>query len=280
MTDAAVRTIDQKTSGEPAKIDGFGTLVKPGELIDIVEMTPLTLNDRRIYNCLLANAWDKIGEDVVHVIAKTDLRSSHNGNDRAGASIERLMTAIVRVRLPNGDKLRVALLGANTEAEHGSGVFRYRFDPELRGIIQNSRVFARIQSEIVFALSSKYALALYEMIQKRGNLAHKQSEEFALDELRALLGVEPSKLKLFSAFKRRALEPAVKEVNALGDYGVTMQPVKTGRAVTGIKLFWYRKSEDELKEAYAELQRSRVGRQARIDGTVEDLETVQTQIIE
>ena len=34
------------------------SLIKPGELVDLVEMTPLTLNDRRIYNQLLAHAWD------------------------------------------------------------------------------------------------------------------------------------------------------------------------------------------------------------------------------
>ena len=272
VTERATKTVDQKTSGEPAKADGIGTLVKPGELIDVVEMTPLTLNDRRIYNCLLANAWDKIGEDVEHVIKKADLRANHTGTDRLGQSIERLMTGIVRVKLPNGNKLRVALLGANTEMGKGAGSFRYRFDPELREIIQNSRVFARIRSEVTFALSSKYALALYEMIQKRGNLKHMWSEEFTLNELRALLGVEKGKLTEFSDFRKRALAPAVKEVNALGDFGVSMLPVKTGRAVTGVKLMWHPKSEDELKEAYAELQRSRVGRKARIDGVVEEVD--------
>lgn len=274
-----VRTIDQKTTGSPEKVDGWGTLIKPSELIDIVEMTPLTLNDRRIYNCLLANAWDKIGDDVEHVIAKADLRSSHGSTDRLGASIERLMAGIVRVRLPNGDKMRVQLLGANTEAEKGSGVFRYRFDKELRMIIQNSSVFARIRSEVTFALSSKYALALYEMIQKRGNLSHKWSEEFEVDEMRALLGVEKGKLTQFADFKRRALAPAVREVNALGDYGVSMLPVKTGRAVTGVKLHWYAKSQDELKEAYQELNRSKVGRRARIDGTAESMAGLAQELI-
>ena len=35
-------------------------LIKPGELIDIVELSPLTLQDRRIYNLLILNAWDSI----------------------------------------------------------------------------------------------------------------------------------------------------------------------------------------------------------------------------
>ena len=262
-------TINQKGSGDPVNSDGWGTLVKPGELIDIVEVTPLTLNDRRIYNCLLASAWDTIGDDKQHSIRKADLRFNHNGTDRLDASIERLMGAIVKVRNEDGDITRVQLLGANTENERRDGVFRYRFDRELRNIIQNSRVFARIRAEVTFALSSKYALALYEMIQKRGNLEYKHSEEFEIDELRALLGVPKDKLTSFADFKRRALMPAVKEVNALGDFGVSLVPLKTGRAVTGVRLHWYQKSEDELKEAYQELMRHRAGRQARIDGKAE-----------
>ena len=35
-----------------------GSIVKPSELIDIDEMVPLQLVDRRIFNLLLANAWD------------------------------------------------------------------------------------------------------------------------------------------------------------------------------------------------------------------------------
>ena len=43
--------------------DSRATMVKPGEMIDIREMEPLTLYDRRCYNLLVANAWDEIEED-------------------------------------------------------------------------------------------------------------------------------------------------------------------------------------------------------------------------
>ena len=36
----------------------------------------------------------------------------------------------------------------------------------------------------MLALSSKYALALYEMVQKRGNLSHQWSETFEIGRLR------------------------------------------------------------------------------------------------
>ncbi|MEM8851963.1 MAG: replication protein RepB, partial [Pseudomonadota bacterium] len=85
------RTLDARPSAD--------SLVKPGELVDVVEVTPLTLADRRIYNLLLENAWDAIDKPVTHVIAKGLLRGSHNSNDRIGASIERLMSAIVKVQV-------------------------------------------------------------------------------------------------------------------------------------------------------------------------------------
>ena len=59
-----------------------------------------------------------------------------------------------------------------------TGLVRYRFDKALRTVILNSSIFARIRAEVTFALSSKYALALYEMVQKRGNLSFRWSETF------------------------------------------------------------------------------------------------------
>lgn len=74
-------------------------LIKPGELIDIVELSPLTLQDRRIYNLLILNAWDSITEPKEHRIHKRDLRGSHSVNDRVGDSLLRLMGAVAQLRV-------------------------------------------------------------------------------------------------------------------------------------------------------------------------------------
>ena len=178
------RTIEARPNAE--------SLVKPGELVDLVEVTPLTLADRRIYNQLLENAWDAIDKPVTHVIAKADLRGSHNSNDRVGESIERLMSSIVKVRVTrDGEEAieRVQLLGGNIETTRRDGLLEYEIPQRLRRIIKDSTVFARLQREVMFALSSKYALTLYEMIQKRGNLRYRSSERFSLEDLRGILGV-------------------------------------------------------------------------------------------
>ncbi len=264
MNRPAYRTLEAKPTDQ--------SLIKPGELVDLVEMTPLTLNDRRIFNQLLAHAWERIPEPVEHVIAKRDLKGSHNGNDRLGDSIERLMAAIVKVRVVrDGERAveRVQLLGSNTEHESPDGMLRYEFPARLRAIIRESTIFARLQKEVMFALSSKYALALYEMVQKRGNLNLKSHEDFAIGEFRELLGVPRGKLPLWGNLQQRALEPALREVNALSDYEVTVEPLKTGRKVSGVRLKWSRKAQADAGEALAELRRPKVGRRARIAGTVE-----------
>lgn len=254
----AYRTVDARPNAQ--------TLVKPGELVDLVEVTPLTLVDRRIYNQLLENAWDAIEKPVTHVIAKSDLRGSHNSNDRVGASVERLMASIVKVSvMRDGEPAieRVQLLGGNVETARRDGLLEYEIPQRLRRIIKDSTVFARLQREVMFALSSKYALTLYEMVQKRGNLRWRSSEKFSLEDLRGVLGVPKGKLTSWSNLKLRAIDPAVEEVSALSDFIVEVSPVKTGRRVTHVELRWWRKDSKGEAEAERELQFASVGRKER-----------------
>ena len=242
------------------------SLVKPGELVDLVEVTPLTLADRRIYNQLLENAWDAIDKPVTHVIAKSLLRGSHNSNDRLGESIERLMSAIVKVTVTRDGETaieRVQLLGGNVETLRRDGLFEYEIPARLRRIIGHSTVFARLQREVMFALSSKYALTLYEMVQKRGNLRWRSSERMSLDQLRGVMGVPKGKLGTWSNLNLRAITPAVAEVNMLSDYAVEIAPIKTGRRVTHVEIRWWRKDGRGEQTAARERKVSGVGREVR-----------------
>lgn len=242
------------------------SLIKPGELVDLVEVTPLTLADRRIYNLLLENAWDSIDKPVIHTISKTRLRGSHNSNDRIGESIERLMAAIVKVKVTqNGETAieRVQLLGGNVEFETPDGLLHYEIPPRLRRIIKDSTIFARLQKEVMFALSSKYALTLYEMVQKRGNLIYRSSEDFVISEMRGVLGVPKGKLTTWSNLYNRAIRRAVEEVNQLSDYLVEIEPLKTGRKVSHIRLKWWKKDSGGIHDAAHELCGAKHGRRVR-----------------
>ena len=108
-------------------------------------------------------------------------------------------------------------------------------------------------------------------VARRVRLKHVFMERFRLADFRELLGVEKGKLTTYGNLNQYAIKPALLEVNALSDFTVTIVPEKMGRRVTGVLIGWGSKDIEGKKAAYAELQRPRVGRLARITGTVEEL---------
>ena len=164
---------------------------------------------------------------------------------------------------------RVQLLAGTEESARSNGIVFYSFPAAVRGIIRESSQYARLQKQVMFAFSSKYALALYEMVQKRGNLKFKTSEEFPVETLpRDARRRDRASCRQFKSFKQRAIDPAVLEVNGLGEFGCKVEPIYTGRKVTAVRLSWWAKNLDERKIALNELRFSRVGRRARLKGEV------------
>src|SRR3954454_668963 len=114
------RTIKQPILGRPldAQRGGDGSFPKPGELVELVELQPLTLNDRRIWNLLMVQAWPTIAEAKQHVISKSVLRGSHAGTERLSDTVKRLMGTLVEITVLHDGKpsiLRVQLLGPTIE---------------------------------------------------------------------------------------------------------------------------------------------------------------------
>ena len=255
--------------GMPLERGQHGVMIKPGELVDIVEISPLNLIELRVYNQLIANAWSRIIEPVVHKIRKADLKGTHESNDRLKESIRTLMRSIAEVKvIKDGEPatMEVQLLGANIKHDRADGFFYYKFPEELIQIFQRSEVFAKLKTRIMYAFTSKYALRLYEVVQKRVNLEH---EEFTVEELRNLLGVPKGKLARVADFNKHALKPALEEVNFLGDYVVEVIPIKQRRRLTGFRLCWAKKDRAGLAETWKELDRHRTGRRARMRRQVE-----------
>ncbi|MDH3771846.1 MAG: replication initiation protein, partial [Nitrospirota bacterium] len=252
-----------------------GEMIKPAELIDVSGVDHLTLAARRLYNALIANAFgpEMARQGYEWIISLSDLRGTHKGNERLSDSILALMKTVVTVRLANGTTRRVQLLGGNDmhDEDRKRGVLTYSFDPRLVALLKNSSVFGKLEIAVMMAFSTKYALALYEALARRARLKYKFSEEFSLDEFRDLLGVAEDKLATFGNLNQYAIKPAVNEINALATFGVKVTPVKTGRKVTGVHVGWWQKDITELKASFAELQRHKSGRQARIEGKVEKI---------
>lgn len=265
-------TIDQRPHGDE--------FAKARELIEIRGTGALSLHDRRVMNVLYANAGALLCEDVKHVIAIAELRGFHKGGERVKDSILRLMKTVVE--MPVRDRkgkpaLQLVQVLSDTtisdEDDDPAGQVNYSFSPAMRAIIKDSTLWGRVRNAVIFAFTSKYSLALYELISARINLSHVWQEDFGVQDLRELLGVPDDKLQRMPDLLRYCIKVAEVEVSGLADFRVKIEPIRTGGTmrglVTGFRVAWWKKDISGLKEAYSELRRSKVGRLARLSGKAE-----------
>lgn len=270
------RVLKQKPLNEA----GF---VKPGELIELRNHHVLTLHDRRVLNELVQQAWPEITEDIDHRVQMWRLRGpKHKGGERVRESVQRLLQTMVEMKTTdsagNPATMMTTLLASvvTTDDENkANGEVVFTFSRHMREIVANSAYWGRIKGYVMFAFTSKYALALYEALCLRANRRNNY-EELSVEDFRQLIGVEPGKLKEFKNLKLRALSPAVLEINALSDFNVEITPLRDGGLergkLKGFSLQWSKKTPKEWRAVMDELDRSKVGRKARISGTVEEIQ--------
>jgi hypothetical protein len=269
-------TIAQKTNS-----DGFP---KPGELVEIIGTSALEASDRAVLNLLYQHAHDSgrlATPDAAFEVPITDLlHSSHSSTDRLRDTLARLLAVQVHVDFIDPKTGNPAFLMTHlfssfvvpSAAPTRSALVRYRLPSELVAIIGRSNRWGRIKAEIVCSMSSKYAIALYELLQLRANM-ERCIEVFPVARFRELLGVPEGAYKPGPDFVRFVLESAALEVNALSDLGVTIEVRRrSARApIESVVVAWWRKSGDAYQEAMRERERPKAGRKARLRGSVEQV---------
>ncbi len=264
-------TVLQRTN-----LDGFP---KPGELIEITGGHELEAADRAILNLLYQHAHEsgRLGErDAEWSVPLAMLRPSlHESNDRIVESLKRILRVVVTVHIPEPETgepayLLTHLIDGFKLPVSGRGVVRFRIPRDLQPILARSNRWGRIKAEVVCAMTSKYAMAVYELVCLRANM-ERCVETFAVERFRDLLGVPPGAYANGAHFWIKVIEPAVLEVNGLSDIGVQIEMVRRHpRApVTAVTLAWWKKQGDEFRAAVQERGRSKMGRMARLRGTVE-----------
>lgn len=262
---ARVLTLDLKPRNSEA--------IKPAELIQVSGHHELTLNARRAITILWYSAhMQGVQEGKDYSIEIDELKpDGHKGYEMVEEAIEALMRTILTLKLPDGRTRRVQFLGGNDldDPDRPAGVLTYSFDKRLVEVLRDSTIWGKIALPVLMAFTSKYAVSLYENLAQFANLSMKTFHEYTLDEFRDLLGVPPGRYRTFGELNKHVLKPAVAEVNALAPFELSVLPVKEGKRVVKIRVGWWTKDASALRQAWDEMQRSKVGRRARITGTAE-----------
>ncbi|HQT65802.1 MAG: Initiator RepB protein [Acidocella sp. 21-58-7] len=267
-------TISQKTNAA-----GFP---KPSELIEITGAHQLEAADRAIQNLLFQHAHDSgqmTSPDADWQITFAEIRrslSKHESNDRVRVSLDKLMSiqVVVHYQTARGEPrtMKTHLLEfTDTDDRDGdTATVLFGIPKKLRAALARSNRWGRVRCEVTYAMTSKYAIALYELVCLRINL-HTCIDRFTIDRFRELMGVPPNTYADGQDFRRKVIEPAVLEVNRLSDLHVDIELKRkhARAAIHEVVVVWRKQEGEEFRASMRERERSKIGRKARLRGEVE-----------
>jgi hypothetical protein len=271
----ASRSVEQKTN-----MLGFP---KPSEFIEMTGVHALEACDRAVFNVLYqlahdsGNILDPAAEWEIPLATVRQAFSRHESNKRLRESLNRLRGVEANVFFVDATGRQTEILThlfdffeIPVDERSAKQTLRFGLPRKILPVIQLSGRWGRIKAEIVCAMTSKYAIALYELVQLRSGL-DKCLKTVSTERFRDLLGVPPGQYERVDNLMRKVVEPAVLQVNGLSDMGVVVEPRrKHARApVDRFDVAWWRKSPEETGAVARERNRSKVGRMARLRGAVE-----------
>ena len=120
----------------------------------------------------------------------------------------------------------------------GSGVVKLRFDKSLTPhLLQLKERFTQYRLNSIVRLSGQYSVRLYELLKAESFKAKNGKFErfFQIDDLRSILGVNPSAYPVFNDFKLYVINPSVNEISFSSDLAINeVRYGKTGRKITNV----------------------------------------------
>ena len=202
----------------------------------------ITHLQRRVWNVLLANAYDELPNKDIHRISVADLAkslgfNSHN-EDYLKETLEALVDCIVKWNVLGKDKKErwgvAALLGS---AEIENGICTYSFTAHLRYKLYNPRIYTKLNLRLQNRFTSRYALILWEICFDYFDTARTQGETpfIPLDTFKELMGIALDDYPTFKTLNQRVIKPAIREINELTNFFVEIEHKRIGRKIGELK---------------------------------------------
>jgi hypothetical protein len=237
------------------------TVPLPNDVIITKVEGPYTERDRKLWAFLVAAVWDDLDTTRIHEmrVAKINAIFEQLGGDTSSGwiwdSARRLSRTIVEwTEGADGSRIKAEgisnMMNARVSKEaRATGWLRFEIPALLGEVIKNPCRFSRLRLHFMIGLSGKYAVTLYMLLESVANM-NTPVLDAALPQLRQWLKVPEGKLNRWVDIKRRAIEPALKQINdnpEAAGFTVTMEEIKESRAVERVR-FIVTKTEARLTE--------------------------------
>lgn len=117
-----------------------------------------------------------------------------------------------------------------------SGIISIKLDKDMKPfLLELKEKYTKYELGYVFQFKSRYTVRLYEYISSVHYDKLKPYEYIVtVEDLKKVTGAE--NYKETRDFKSRALNPAVKEINAYSDKNLTISDIKSGKRITHFKI--------------------------------------------
>ena len=128
-----------------------------------------------------------------------------------------------------------------------SATLEITFAPDVVPLITRlEQHFTSYQLKQVSQLTSKYAIRLYELLIAWREVG--KTPKIELEDFRSKIGVEDTEYTAMNDFKKRVLEPAIKQINKYTDITATYEQHKKGRLISAFSFSFKQKHQPKIEK--------------------------------
>lgn len=204
----------------------------------------LSLNQQKLLCYLISELKETDTHETVKIFdIKTFYDFMEKGDkdyDKVRKDLKALSDKSWWIKDENGDDILLRFLNTVRTSKR-SGKVQLKFHEDiLPYLLHLKREFTTYKLWYTMTMRSEYSLRLYELLK---SVVHMESWVFEIDYLKKAFMCEH--YKLFGDFKRRALDPAVAEINKKTDITVSYELFKEGKAYKSIEFYIEPKSDTD-----------------------------------
>ena len=181
--------------------------------------------DFKLYDFMIADFCRVCGIDVDSGGNYTNLKNT----------LQQIANKSVWITLPNKQQTLVRWI-EKPYIDSQRGTIRIKLDADMKPfLLQLKKQYTRYQLIYTLRFKSKYSIRVYEYIKTvHYNELSTYQQIISIGELKRIMGAE-----IYDEtrdFKRKSLNPAVKEINKYSDKDLIVEEIKKGRKITHLKL--------------------------------------------
>jgi len=212
-----------------------------------IENPPVDAARRKLFNLLLHFHLQTDSAEGRHSVPINTIQLYVDFNGRVETQLllacERLSQTVVRWELRDGHGHgETGFATLLSQAWCDSGQLHFSLPPRLSELLQNDKAFGLIHLDVLGLFTGPHTRALYDLLRPLARVETRGWME--LDDFRRGMHLARDADALpFADLRRRVIEPALGEINAVSDLRAAVEYRRQGRRVTGVKFRVARKSD-------------------------------------